>query len=695
MSYIINFTDQDNTTPITVFDQTSNTETSLTFPGRQVSGYGKTIAENFLHLLENFANAAAPRNPVEGQLWYDTDNNLLQVYDSVDWKAAGGVQKSPIQPDVSTAQAGELWVDTVNQQLRIFTGTRWLLVGPQQSTVEGLRFGPSVERILDINNVSRDILAFYIADIPIAIFSKDSFVPKTGIDGFSNIKSGVNITTPDAALAEQFEGGNLPKLIGIAASSDALQVGSISVPSSMFLRSDIENVTDFSLTVRNNSGISIGNPSVLRLSTTPTSARIYNSSPGNNLDIQTNQAGSAATVIRVVDSRVGINKLDPDHALDVSGNIRLDGSLLLSNTATNSIQTQGGLVVTRNITAGTGATISGPMLAESIKPIPESVANLGTADDRWTLWSDQIHASEIFVESFTGNVNGVASQATEFVNPVSLSMSGDVTSSTKTFAGGGDSVEFVTEISSGFISARPSIADEPAPPNRRPRNTDELLTFRSDRGLLRQSRRTFIGDLGVPAGAILPYAGQIAPDGYLLCDGSEVERDRYPELFNAIGNLYNGVSPLLGINTFRLPDLRGRFPLGRDNMDNNQTVPAQAGGFVDAGGGSADRVPGVGARVLAGSGGNSEVSIQISNIPDHEHDMRADNRQYFASRVDSSVTASSTAGLGPTAPGAAQYLNTSGNVKKPNPDFTFGNPLNVVNPFLTLNYIIRSGPQAF
>ena len=52
MPYTVNFTDKNNKTPITVFDNTSSTDTSLTFPGRNVTGYGQIIAENFLALLD-------------------------------------------------------------------------------------------------------------------------------------------------------------------------------------------------------------------------------------------------------------------------------------------------------------------------------------------------------------------------------------------------------------------------------------------------------------------------------------------------------------------------------------------------------------------------------------------------------------------------------------------------------------------
>ena len=196
MPYIVNFTDKENKSPLTVFDNTSSTDTTLTFPGRNVTGYGQIIAENFLNLLENFASPNEPVNPIEGQLWYDSVNGTMMLWDNTDWKAASGIQKGVSQPAVEDSKVGELWVDTTNQQLRIFTGTRWILVGPVESTVDGLRYGPVVERVADSDNINRFILILYIADIPVIVFSKDSFTPKTIIPGFNTVRAGININAP-------------------------------------------------------------------------------------------------------------------------------------------------------------------------------------------------------------------------------------------------------------------------------------------------------------------------------------------------------------------------------------------------------------------------------------------------------------------------------------------------------------------
>jgi len=63
----------------------------------------------------------------------------------------------------------------------------------------------------------------------------------------------------------------------------------------------------------------------------------------------------------------------------------------------------------------------------------------------------------------------------------------------------------------------------------------------------------------VPAGVINPFAGQIAPEGYLICDGSEVSRTEYADLFAVIGTTYGEGD---GSTTFNLPDLQSRIPVG-------------------------------------------------------------------------------------------------------------------------------------
>lgn len=74
-----------------------------------------------------------------------------------------------------------------------------------------------------------------------------------------------------------------------------------------------------------------------------------------------------------------------------------------------------------------------------------------------------------------------------------------------------------------------------------------------------------------PAGIVLPFAGSVAPQGYLLCDGSAVSRDTYSALFAAIGTTYGAGD---GVSTFNVPDLSGRVVLG---VSNNHTLGTTGG----------------------------------------------------------------------------------------------------------------------
>lgn len=57
-----------------------NTETSLVFHGKDAFNFGQDIQNNFVNLLENFANTKAPTNPIKGQFFFNTDENLLYYY---------------------------------------------------------------------------------------------------------------------------------------------------------------------------------------------------------------------------------------------------------------------------------------------------------------------------------------------------------------------------------------------------------------------------------------------------------------------------------------------------------------------------------------------------------------------------------------------------------------------------------------
>ena len=257
MSYNIDHQDSVNYPPLVVDDQQLNTDTSLTFVGKNYTGYSQFIAENFLHLLENFARPTPPGSeptdtgsPIPGQLWYNTGRTsdpaqpqLLICDESLNWVPAGNVHRGTSQP--TNATLGDLWVDTSNQQLSLWSGSQWILVGPQFSA--GAQTGPYVgDPIPDTTApiaVNHNVIKLVVADEIVAIISKDAFTPKSTIDGFATIKQGINISTKD------FDGNGtvLNKLWGTAETASSLLVGNTAVASTNFLRSDIASVTNYGL----------------------------------------------------------------------------------------------------------------------------------------------------------------------------------------------------------------------------------------------------------------------------------------------------------------------------------------------------------------------------------------------------------------------------------------------------------------
>lgn len=107
----------------------------------------------------------------------------------------------------------------------------------------------------------------------------------------------------------------------------------------------------------------------------------------------------------------------------------------------------------------------------------------------------------------------------------------------------------------------------------------------------------------VPAGVVLPYAGPLPPDGWLLCDGSNVSRTTYAKLFAAVGTTYGAGD---GTTTFKLPDLRGEFVRGLDNsrgVDTGRTL------------GSAQAATTVPNAVTGASGGSLTINVQNGEKP--------------------------------------------------------------------------------
>jgi microcystin-dependent protein len=109
----------------------------------------------------------------------------------------------------------------------------------------------------------------------------------------------------------------------------------------------------------------------------------------------------------------------------------------------------------------------------------------------------------------------------------------------------------------------------------------------------------------VPAGAVMSFAGNSAPDGWLLCCGQLVNKVDYEDLYAAIGTTYGGTAGV----SFRVPDLRARIPVGNSNV---------AGGSVPALGNDQNGLP-LTVRATAAKGGREGVQLAVEDIAPHRH----------------------------------------------------------------------------
>lgn len=776
--YLVNYTDT-NKEPIQVQDQIGDNSTSLKFTGRNTTSYGVDIAENFLHLLENFANNAQPENPVTGQLWFDASPNSqqLQVFDGENFVPAGNIFRSGSEP--ITGRPGDLWVDTENQQLYLFNGSTWSLIGPNFNEVN--KTGAEGETITGKDGQDYNVVTIFSNGNRVAIISKDRFSPKSAILGFAEVKQGINVSTLNFN-----DNTETNKLWGTAEAADGLVVGTKTIPAANFLRSDVASYTNYSFSVRNDGGISVGANASTSISTdTSGAAKIYHKTSGSSIDLVVNNGGTDTVALRVLATgpKVGINNLSPDVELDVTGAAKLSDSLTVTGTGALSISTSGGISAEKSVSVGENLSVTGQITSNSIIPNLDSAYDLGTnpsitGGKAWrNVYADKVYSGE-FVGPVTGNLSGTATSANRLVGTTNFSITGDITAPAIAFNGEtvGGNVQFQATLSQNLVTNKTEVFDAEF--------TDELLLHRPNTGLRKVTKSNFLNNVPIiPAGTILPYAGETPPTGYLFCDGSEINIGSYPDLFSVIGYKYKEQSLLIGINTFALPDLRGRFALGRDSMD-NQTSITRSTQFefeiIDPGEGYAatsttytnvqisggdgvgltvdvivngigqitsvvlntkgnDYTEGVFAGTLVvGSGipslptpvvvaaisvtvtlpitgfsgarpiidgsvetefsttigkssGNPEVTLAVSQLPQHSHNLKGGaGNQYYAVRQVAGTPPDFDAisGLGGTAPLQAQYLTNSGGIDTTQ---TVGQPINVTNPFTTINYIIFTG----
>jgi hypothetical protein len=120
MAYTIQKTNGE--TLVNIPDTELNTDFGLTLIGRNYSGYGLYLNDNFVGLLEHFADDSPPAQPLPGQVWFDTRDASLQLWNGATWKKTAFSTASSTAPTASGRAVGDMWYDTNNQQLNVWNG---------------------------------------------------------------------------------------------------------------------------------------------------------------------------------------------------------------------------------------------------------------------------------------------------------------------------------------------------------------------------------------------------------------------------------------------------------------------------------------------------------------------------------------------------------------------------------------------
>jgi hypothetical protein len=387
MAYKLNKTDGSVLTDL--IDGILDTSTTdLALVGRNYTGYGEFLNENFIKLLENFANPNEPLTPLRGQLWYDTSENKLKIFDGDAFQSAAGSFISDVQP--SGAIPGDTWFSTQDKQFYLYDGTEFVLIGPAYSDLQG-QSGFNVRTVFDTSLNSKTVLELFVKDSLQAVISGEEFVPNplptnliqglvTAENPSGRIYKGINLVSPDTF---QFRG----------TSSNALNLKSATgqiVPESRLLKNDENGVLNGSLDVRTSSGITIGVNSDTRL-LIENGFTIRNTREGRNFNLVVNSSASElaetdAITVFANEQRVGIFQGSPAYNLDVTGNARITGDLIVEGDSfTTNVETV--QVEDKNIELGvvnSPTDLTADAGGITLKGATDKTFNWVNATDSWT-----------------------------------------------------------------------------------------------------------------------------------------------------------------------------------------------------------------------------------------------------------------------------------------------------------------------
>jgi hypothetical protein len=330
MAYTINRTD--GTLLVELIDGILDVDTTdISLVGRNYTGFGEAVNENFIKLLENFANTNQPSAPLTGQLWYDKSENKLKVFDGETFQSAAGSFISETFP--AGPIPGDTWFSTIDKQFYLFTGTDWQLIGPAYTSSQGTS-GVVVDSIDDLNLTPITVLKLVINESLVAVLSNIEFIPNQLP---TNIVQG--LVTESNPTGTIYKGWNVLDKTGFIYRGTAenaqnlLSVTGIPIPESVLVKTNQQNTVSDLFTIANSSGLVIGESGQGRF-VVDDGVSIRSTAQGFDFNIDINSsadpvARTTAIKIKPNTKRVGIFQSNPQYNLDVTGSARITGDLIV------------------------------------------------------------------------------------------------------------------------------------------------------------------------------------------------------------------------------------------------------------------------------------------------------------------------------------------------------------------------------
>ena len=344
MSYKLNKTDGELLVELAdgIIDTTT---TDITLVGKNYSGFGESINENFIKMMENFAGTGVPGNPLTGQLWYDSSEARLKLYDGTTFRTAGGPIVSNTRPNMV---AGDIWIDNENNKMYFYDGTDLVLVGPEYDAGQG-QTGFEVASVIDISARERVVLKIWIGGTLFGVITKEEFrlAADNKIAGFPNdpddivvparqlYRQGINLVDTDFIYR-----GTSEKTLSL------VNADGVAFTSADFLPTTGNGETTGSIKIKKAAGLSVGidDTEYMTLKVDGTTTVLENQQSGTDIAFRTRSGNSFSNALKIKTqtSSIGIFVDDPQYTLDISGTLHttgntvIDGDLTVNGEATYS-----------------------------------------------------------------------------------------------------------------------------------------------------------------------------------------------------------------------------------------------------------------------------------------------------------------------------------------------------------------------